>query len=332
MSTSTTIGSAIFSSAAEGIPDVFPSMVTIARVKRIAVYFDDPGFESYPFDKEEYRTAYHELGTCIVDRGAAFHIARGQDTFIGKGEFIRGWVFQNGIFVECGPFKADVVYDKGYFKTDGSTQILNDRELDAMCTDKWKTAEAFPKASPKTFRANSVEDLRSAVTKIGGGMIVAKPIDGEEGEGVVIAPAHEIERSVHQYPYLVQEFIDTSDGIPGLVDGMHDLRIVSVAGQPMLCYIRTPPKGEFRANVSRGGSEIEVPINTIPEEALRIFRMVDASFSRFSNRVYSVDMGRDRDGSWKIIELNSKPGLKPSRFGPEYAHFLERLADTLISS
>jgi glutathione synthase/RimK-type ligase-like ATP-grasp enzyme len=300
-------------------------------MKTVAVFFDNPGFDDYPFDKEEYRTAYHELGGIVEKQGGRFCIARAQETFEGKGRFSKGWEFAAGAYRPCGAFTADLVYDKGYFVSDGATEVLNDRALDVICTDKWRTYMLFPQLSAPTFRVEDDAQLRSALAQIGSGPAVAKPLDGEEGEGVLIGTAEELGRQVTSFPYLIQSFIDTSGGIPGLIDGIHDFRVISVSGNPVLAYIRTPPPGRKLANVAQGGKEIHVPLQKVPEGALDICRAVDREFARFPKRVYSVDMGRDTDGRWNIIEINSKPGLTPMRFGPDYVRYLHLLAATLLS-
>ena len=219
-------------------------------MKSVAVFFDAPGFESYPFDTEEYRTAYHEVGALIQERGGRFFIARGQDTFQGRNMFSGGWEYRDTRFVECGPFTVNLIYDKGYFRTDGASDVLNDRELDTICTDKSKTIALFPELSPKTFTVNDASELRDALSRMNDARVVAKPLDGEEGKGVMIASASEIAAAVTSFPYLIQEFIDTSGGIPGVVEGIHDFRIITIAGDPVLSYVRTPPPGKLTAKAA----------------------------------------------------------------------------------
>ena len=300
-------------------------------MKSPTVFFDEPGFNDYPFNGEEYKTAYYELGELIAKRGGALFIARDQKTFLGYNNFSHGWKFSDGEFRECGAFEATMIYDKGYFKTDGHSNVLNDRALDDVCTDKWKTTQLFPSISPRTFLVHKTGELQAAAQQLGGLRIVAKPVDGQEGKGVMIGSAEEILPHVTAFPYLLQEFLDTSGGIPGIVEGIHDFRIIAVSGEPVVAYVRTPPPGQLRANVAKGGKEIPVPVAQIPAGALTLFTTVDAEFQKYPNRVYSADMGLHRDGRWMIIELNSKPGLTPMRMGPEYVRFLHLLADTLMA-
>lgn len=302
-------------------------------MKTIVVFFDKPNYEDYPFNHEEYVIAYHDLAPLIEVRGGRFAIVRDQKTYKGNNVFAGYWLFENGKFERHDEdIKADVIYDKGHFLPDAAAILSNDRELTEICTDKFRTVKEFPTLNPKTFLVHSKEESDAALDAIPvDSYVVAKPVNLEEGIGVMIAPLEEIRTSVTQFPYLLQEFIDTSAGIPGIVDGIHDLRMIVVEGEIVVSYVRTPPPGKIIANVSRGGREIEVFPENLPEGARQMVAEVEKVFSKFKNRTYSVDVGRHKDGTWKIIELNAKTGLSPASAGKHYAHFLGRLADVLAA-
>jgi D-alanine-D-alanine ligase-like ATP-grasp enzyme len=87
------------------------------------------------------------------------------------------------------------------------------------------------------------------------------------------------------------------------------------------------------ANVALGGQEIEVPAEKLPAEAREIFDAVDAAFAgEYPIRIYSVDVARDADGVYRIIELNSKPGLSWKRGGAGYGEYQQGLARALIAA
>lgn len=299
----------------------------------IAVFFDAPAYEDYPFTKEEYVRSYHQFAGTLHIKGSALCIVRGQNSYMGGNTFAGGWIFNGASFVRSdSPLQVGVIYDKGHFVGDAGANLLNDAELDAICTSKSRTWELFQSDCPRTIEVHTPAMLSDALEKLSGKLIVAKPVDGEEGHGVLIGSKEEVSRYIASFPYLIQEYIDTTGGIPNITEGAHDFRIVSINGEPIIAFVRTPPPGSYLANVSQGGSTIEVPINDIPEEALKIFTNVDGVLKRFPRRVYSLDMGRDANGRWMIIELNSKPALFSRDRGPEFARFHERLADVLISA
>ncbi len=301
--------------------------------KRIAVYFTDPSPDGYPLDKEYYRIAYTELTEEIQARGGRLFAVRGVKSFLGKNRFTHGWEFtKDGLIEHPGELEVDIIYDKGStLVPDGASNLLNDPEMSRICTDKFETFKLFPSHSPATSVAASADGVPAAVDAIPSERIVIKPLDGEEGRGVAVIDRTEALAKIPSYPYLLQEFLDLSDGIPGLVASTHDLRITSISGKIVLCFIRTPPPNSFLANVAQGGTKIEVPLDKIPDGARAIWNDVEAVFKRYPRRVYSVDMGRRKDGVWKIIEINDKPGCTCRSEGPNSAKFMELLAEALVS-
>lgn len=298
----------------------------------IGAFFDAPGQYDYPFDGEFYRTVYTQLEECIRKSGGKLLIVRSQDTYLGNNVFSGAWKFSGRDLVAVpGPVTIDVIWNKGHLNSSPGDRVVNDPALDALCTDKWLSYELVPDLHPKTFLLMSAADVPTALSGLGTAFAVAKPVDAEGGAGVIIGPKDQVAVSIPSFPYVLQEFVDTSHGIPGIVDGMHDFRILSIAGAVSLCYVRTPPPNEMTANVSRGGREIEVLAENVPAEALAVFTQVDAKLRGFKNRIYTVDMGLDHDGTWKLFELNAKPGFSPRETGPSYALFYQSLADFLLS-
>jgi hypothetical protein len=298
----------------------------------IAVYFDEKNYDDYPFTKDEYKKSYHEFASLLLSKGGRLAIVRGQETYLGNNTFSHCWLFDGTTFTyKEGTITADLIYDKGHFKGDASAKLSNDPAFDQMCTDKSKTYELFRDDCPLTFVVRNELETKKAMADMRTELVVLKPLDGEEGHGVFVLPKDAAARKVPSYPYIVQEFIDTSGGIDGIVDGRHDFRIVSIGGEPVLAFVRTPPGDSFLANVSQGGKTVEVPIDAVPEEALKLFKRVDDAVERFARRIYSLDMGRDKSGKWYIIELNSKPALFSRDRGRAFLHFQEKLADFLLS-
>lgn len=299
----------------------------------ITVFFNNPNYDDYPFNIEEYRIAYPELASSIKERGATFGIVRGQKTYLGNNTFQGGWIFDGSAFVRTDDvIKTDLIYDKGHFTADATARLLNPIELDTLCTDKWISFEKYKKYCPATFVAKNKEEVPGILQKIPTEKIVAKPVDGFEGRGVIIGTKDEVASKITSYPYMLCGFMDTTNGIPGLVEGPHDLRIVCIRGEVGVSYIRTPPKGSLRANVSKGGKEIEVKIDKIPAGAMALFKAIDKTLEKYPYRVYSVDMGLDADGSWKLFELNSKPALSARATGESYIRFEQLMAEALIAA
>jgi len=302
--------------------------------RRIGVFFDAPGYDEYPFNHAEYVQAYHEVAKGVEDRGARFHIVRGIGTFLGGNRFTGYWEFDGEAFARHeDEIELDLIYDKGYFVGDASSKLLNDAEMNRICTDKRATIEMFHDLSPKTVEAKDGEELERILSDWPSAMVVVKPVDGAEARGVVIGSPAEVLAAEHEFPVIVQQYVDTSGGIPGIIEGVGDLRTILIDGEIALTYARKAKEGTLISNVSKGGTEIEVLPEKRPTEAMDIAFAVDKAFTSMSkHRVFCVDCARDVSGAWYVIELNSKPGLSTRDYGVTYPRYQDLLMDALVSA
>lgn len=303
-------------------------------MKKVAVYFLDPAEQGYPLNKNDYFRAYIELSDEVTRQGGEFFIVRSQQTYQGGGKFSTSWQLKSGAIVETGPVEVDVIYDKGGFIVDDTTvPILNPRELDEICTNKWLTYQEFSKYCPTTLVSHSLDELIENIQKIITDIVVIKPIGGEEGTDVFIGNKNEVSAIAKEqalsYPMLVQEFIDSSNGIPGIVDGIHDFRIVVLNGEFAYSYVRTPPKDSLKANVALGGTMKIIKRQQIPEPFLEVLRHVDTKMSHIKPRLYGIDLALTPNGP-RIIELNSKVGLLENAAGEVYKGFKEKVVTVLL--
>jgi len=103
--------------------------------------------------------------------------------------------------------------------------------------------------------------------------------------------------------------VDTSSGISGLVDGLHDLRVAIINGRGVWCHVRTPPPGSFEANVAQGGAIKEVSWERLPGSVKKIVSQIaDKFYKEYDNPFYSIDFGMGKDGPL-IFELNDQIGF-----------------------
>ena len=307
-------------------------------MKKIAVFFEQPEFDDYPFDQAEYRDAYHQFAARLHAKGGQLIITRGDDSYLGSMRFARGWGWDGEKFVELTEeFEVAVIYDKSnsahkppfYFESEA--KVINANPITEICNDKTKTYQLFKKFSPKIYIALDDIQLDQAVKDIAGKRIVMKPLNSEGGEGVVIGTAAELREAQNEFPVLIQEFIDTSEGIPGIdaIDSHHDFRMVVIDGEIVQAFARTPAEGTLTANVAQGGASHEIPIDKIPPTAIEVVKEIDEKFQSYQ-RVYSIDLGFER-GIPRLIELNSQPALFSEKRGKQFERFQEKLADVLLS-
>jgi glutathione synthase/RimK-type ligase-like ATP-grasp enzyme len=300
-------------------------------MKKIAIFLKEPNITDYPLSKDDYHQSYWELTEEIKKAGGDPYIVRGQVTYLGNGKFSKSWKY-DGLdnYVETGELQADVIFDRGEFEPDHTVPVMNPEFVNTICTDKWAMYQLVPQYCPKTFRVESQTELQSALQQLTTELAVVKPIDGQEGKGVVIQPVAEMINVETSYPALVQEFLDSSVGVPGIVEGLHDFRIAMINGEIIYSYFRTPPTGSYLANVARGGKFAMVELDRIPAEMKKIALEIDQKMAEHGPRFYGVDFAMTKEGP-RIIEMNSRLGLMPNRDDAAFVRVKQLVAATLVA-
>lgn len=229
--------------------------------------------------------------------------------------FKNSWLFDGKKWNKSGKFKPDVIYDKS--KTDfekisiklavaEKIPIVNNPIFDLICENKFLSYLYFKKYSPETFILNR-KNLNKILKEIKTKLIVTKPIWGSGGKDVKIIPHQNLKQI--KKGQIVQEFIDSSQGIKKIVKGAHDLRIVIIDGEISYSYLRIPKRGTLIANIQQGGKMTNLENFQIPSAAKKIAKEVDKQFQDFLPRIYTIDLIFDKQQKPWLLELNSKPGI-----------------------
>jgi glutathione synthase/RimK-type ligase-like ATP-grasp enzyme len=209
--------------------------------------------------------------------------------------------------------------------------LINNPLLDEFCWDKRIIAEIFPEYTPKTFLVNTKKGLKLVLPEIRSKKVVIKPRYGTLGKGVIITSKENLPETIEKNT-IVQEFVDTSDGIKGVTEGMHDMRLVMINGKIDHAHVRIPKKGSLTANIALGGKKVFIANRQIPIKAKKIAKKVDKLFKGFYPRVFSVDFLFDTKGKPYIVECNSQPMIDKYAFG-KYAMltFYDRFIESVKS-
>lgn len=240
-------------------------------------------------------------------------------TYKGNGIFEGVWLFKNNGFERVEkPVKIDLVFDwVGNLlfppKTDAGLKVVNTREFKELACNKWETYQMLSDYMPKTFWVGELKSAASLVNKISTDNIVLKPFDGLRGRDIFIGPKEKLKdfKPVDKEgKYILQEFIDTSGGIPNLTPGKHDLRIVIVNGEVVWCHVRVPAPGSLLANAAQGGNLTEVDYSQVPESVKRMVKVVSRKFYKeYDNPLFSLDFGIGKNGQAVIFEINDQIGF-----------------------
>lgn len=263
-------------------------------------------------DSNAYIPGYFELAQLCAKHDLALVLCRGKRLENGMA-FEQNCRFQPNMEVEWleQPVQLDALYVKNrrfseYHRT--GDLAFNDPAFTRTTDDKWEIYKLFPHLCAKTIFLESnptPEQLDELQTE----RIVLKPLSDSGGKGIyIVAKDADITALNLKYPYLAQEFLDTSSGIPGICEGRHDLRLITSHGELVTAYFRRPPEGGMLANISLGGSAQDLVNEQVPADAVAIMKEVDAHFTNFPQRMYSVDI-LYANGKPYLCELNDKPGF-----------------------
>lgn len=154
---------------------------------------------------------------------------------------------------------------------------------------------------PITGFARQTKDVDDLVKMVGGAPLVIKLLEGTQGIGVVLAETKKAASSVIEAFYglgnniLIQEYIKEARG--------SDIRVLVVNGKVVAAMQRTAKEGEFRSNLHRGGSAINMKLTKMEKDtALR-------AAAELGLTVCGVDMLQSDRGPL-VLEVNSSPGLE----------------------
>lgn len=290
----------------------------------------------YPFHSKYYLKAYRELCTEIWGQGAKFFIARHKSNYEGNGWFKNAYRFDEDMkVVKVGRVKADAVYNKGAFPYD-DVPALNNLDIQNFVKGKRKTYEALPEITPNSVVVSSVADYKKALDSYDNNeMVVVKPNVGACGRGVVIQKKEELIAEVPEgleNGYIVQDFLDSSIGIKGVVDGVHDFRITLNNGRHVSTLLRTPKEGGLVSNFALGGNmEVLHPKDT-PKRFVDLARNIDDKLfkKKAKNRNLAFDFANTSRGI-RLIEINDSVGLDVWDDAPHVRDCHRILAETLVA-
>lgn len=307
--------------------------------KKILIYFTKKEVATDPYAHIPDR---REIYWSLFREGKS----RGFDMYLGVKPTIHhgGMEFENVLFFTGEQFEFqekkvlfDAIFDRSIRKdfptSDIDHKTLNSLAFKKLANNKDLTYELLKEYMPKTFLVSSKKDFETALLSFRPQEIaVFKPVDGFGGKGVIITEAKNITSAllVPDKKFIFQKFVDTSKGVPDIISGHHDLRIIIINGTPILLQAREPKKGELRANISQGGRCFEFSYEDAPIALRSIVEKVHPLIdTAFSSPFYSIDFGIDRDGTPYIFEINDQIGFKGSITGENRKKFCKNFIDSL---
>jgi len=215
------------------------------------------------------------------------------------------------------PLKAHFILDKSYATTDiikkqqMAVQVpyLDPIQMQLLVNDKFLTEAAFPGLIHPGIIVRTQDELKEGLKKIKTREVVVKPLASSGGRDIAILSKSKMAKFKIKDTMLLQEFIDSSKGVPGLYKGIHDFRLLFLSNKLIHAYIRTCAPNSKMCNVTLGAGRVIVPLNKVPTKMLKIAKEFQKRFAQFHNSFYSIDFIYRNGVTPIVIEINIKPGL-----------------------
>jgi len=183
--------------------------------------------------------------------------------------------------------------------------VINDADSVSVVADKLMTSQLLTRENipiPKTILVNGDVDTDLVEREIGFPCVV-KATSGSKGKTVYLCETRKFFQDLMDLlssltlkkVLIIQEYIDSKPGT--------DLRVWVIGGKTVAAMKRTAPLGDFRANISQGGTaelfEITEEVDYIARETARILGL----------QIAGVDLLFGKDGFF-VCEANSSPGFQ----------------------
>lgn len=183
-------------------------------------------------------------------------------------------------------------------------------KISEITKDKSLIEKLFPKYTLASIICNNYEEILNNFQKNTANLKVLKPLKWSLWTWIFIwEKIPDIsEINEENFPYLLQEFVDTSWWFYEICEWIHDFRVIILDWKIIAKILRTPAKWSYISNTFQWWEIIDLHDFVLPNEILSIIQSVDDFCKKYKHRYYSIDMWRNKNGKIKIFELNGAVG------------------------
>jgi RimK family alpha-L-glutamate ligase len=199
------------------------------------------------------------------------------------------------------PFQLAVIR---HFEQAGIMCVNSSNSIETV-KDKLRTSQILSRYSipiPNTMMVRFPIDEQLVKTNIGFPCVV-KVVTGSYGEGVYLCERQRDFKKLMEFvdnlgnkkTMIVQEYMGERPG--------EDLRVLVIGGKVIGAMRRTAPEGDFRANITGGGTGEGFPLTDEIEFLARETAKV------LGLDIAGIDLLFDKGGGFRVCEANSNPGF-----------------------
>jgi RimK family alpha-L-glutamate ligase len=195
-------------------------------------------------------------------------------------------------------FRVDALH----WLEDRGIPVMNSPRVIERCVDKFYTDALLREAGLPTLETVVCERADEALAAIREmGDAVVKPIFGSLGHGIVRVAEEDLARRVVEALEQIRAVFYVQRAVE---HGGRDIRVFVVGEHVLAAVERRAPAGDWRTNVSRGGTvrAINLPPAWVAY-AVRAAAVVGADYA-------GVDLLPSNDGTVFVLEVNGVPGWK----------------------
>lgn len=265
---------------------------------RIAIFTDEPGWHGRALktclSAQGFDARFVSLTACHVGLGGDMPGMRipGFEHGLPEGAFVRG--------VPGGSLEEIVLrLDFLHMLEACGCAVFNtartiERTVDKAMTSMLLAHHGLP--TPVTFAGESLASARAFAERVlsRGRLLVKKPLFGSQGKG--LQRIRKLDELAHALPgevIYLQEFIHTGDG------PFRDCRVMVIDGQAIAAMER---RSHFWiTNRAQGAECHSLPLDDV------LVGLAEGAARAVGAAYAGVDLLRDRDGRWLLVEVNGIP-------------------------
>lgn len=284
--------------------------------------------------QEKYRNSYEKLSIIWIENKIQIIRSSIYEFDIEKNIFFKWEFFDWEKWVDIENIKADLIWYKSNtlsYETiaiSEKNKFINNIKLVSLANDKLATSNIFSDLSPKTWSLWNIEIKEITDTKY-----IVKPNWWSWWKNIEVVSKNSLIDKILKKElnwYIVQEFLDLSVWIKGVVKWIHDVRVTIIGNEIFpYAYIREPKKWDFKSNISQWWKSYFMEITKLSKSFLNVTNKIKTYIDKnIWKWFYSIDLA-NTDKWIRLIEINSSPWVLLKEWKIKELYF-ERLIEFFI--